>query len=320
MNILFVTSNRIGDAVLSTGLLGHLIETRPAAGFVVACGPLPAPLFAAAPGVRRVIAMEKRPLAGHWLRLWREAATTLWDLVVDLRGSGLAWTVPAKRRRVLRPARTLRHRVRHIADLFALAEPPAPRLWLGEAARRAAAGLVGSGGPVLAVAPTANWPGKEWPAERFVAAIERLTGRGGIMAGSRVAVLGAGAERDAARPVLDAIPAERRIDLVGTVPLDVAAACLARAALFVGNDSGLMHVAAAGGVPTLGLFGPSRDELYAPWGPHCAVVRTTLSHDEIAATPGYDPRKPDNHMATLAVDDVVVAAEALWRRSRGAAA
>src|SRR5919108_642625 len=60
----------------------------------------------------------------------------------------------------------------------------------------------------------------------------------------------------AAPRVVDSVPAARRIDLAEKLDLLTAAACLGRATLFVGNDSGLMHLAAAMGVPTLGLFGP----------------------------------------------------------------
>ena len=59
----------------------------------------------------------------------------------------------------------------------------------------------------------------------------------------------------------------------------------------VSNDSGLMHIAAATYLPTLGLFGPSREEIYAPWGEHCASVRTKLSFAELAASPGMSSNR-----------------------------
>ena len=64
--------------------------------------------------------------------------------------------------------------------------------------------------------------------------------------------------------MLDALP--RAIDAGGRFSLTQTAAMLARCALYVGNDSGLMHLAAAAGTPTLGLFGPSRASEYAPTG------------------------------------------------------
>jgi heptosyltransferase III len=94
--ILFITSTRIGDAVLSSGLLAHLAAEHPGARITVACGPLAAPLFRAAPGVERVIVMAKRRFSLHWLDLWRQVAGTRWDLVVDLRASATAMLVRAK--------------------------------------------------------------------------------------------------------------------------------------------------------------------------------------------------------------------------------
>ena len=316
MNILFITSSRIGDAVLSTSLLDHVIRSYPGARLTIACGPAAAPLFAAVPGLDRVIVMHKRAYALHWLDLWSQVAATAWTLVVDLRASALAWMVIAGERRVFRPRPSERiHRMRQLARLFDLPEPPSPKLWTAAGHEAAAAGLIPAGGPVLALGPTANWIGKTWRAEHFAALVERLTGPGGILPGARVAVFGAPAERVAARPVLDAIPAERRIDLVGGGDLLTVYACLRRCALYIGNDSGLMHLAAAAGIPTLGLFGPSRPENYAPWGERCAVVQTTIAYDDLFA-PGYDHRNTDSLMDSLPLDAVVEAAQDLWRRSQ----
>jgi len=313
--ILFVTSNRIGDAVLSTGLLDHLLSTTPDARVTVACGPLPAPLFAAAPGVERVLTMTKAPRGGHWLRLWRQTVTTPWSLVVDLRASALAWLLPTRTRLVFQPSHAAVHRVRQLGALVGRADdPPAPRLWTSPEDAALAAALVPAGRPVLAVGPTANWGGKQWPAERFIEAIARLTGPDGILPDAAVAIVAAPNERAAAEPVLASLPEDRRIDLIGKGSLPVIGACLGRCAFYLGNDSGLMHMAAAAGTPTLGVFGPSREDLYAPWGPRAAWVRTPQSFQDLITAPDYDHRSAKTHMAGLEVPTVITAAEALWRR------
>lgn len=317
MNILFVTSTRIGDAVLSTGLLGHLIETCPEARITVACGQAAAPLFEAAPKVVRRIVLVKRRAAFHWLKLWRECVTTRWDLVVDLRGSALSYVLLTKRRHVLRPRAADGHRVQGLATVLGLEEPPAPRVWTGSEHEAAAAAFLPDGGPILGLGPTANWRGKTWRAENFAALVARLTGPTGILPEARVVVFGAANERELAQPVLDAIPGGRLIDLVGKVDLPTAAAALRRCALFIGNDSGLMHLAAAAGVPTLGLFGPSREEHYAPWGACTAVVRTRASYEELhnrrCERPDYETL-----MDGLDVGSVETAANELWRRCAAA--
>ena len=90
-------------------------------------------------------------------------------------------------------------------------------------------------------------------------------------------------------------------------------ACLERCAFYVGNDSGLMHLAAASGIPTLGLFGPSKESLYAPWGPRTAVVRTPEKFEELFG-PDFDHRTSDSLMDTLTVDMAEEGARALWAR------
>lgn len=317
MRLLFITSNRIGDAVLSTGVLGRLLERHPGARVTIACGPAAAPLFAAVPGLDRVIPLAKRRRGLHWLELWRQTVGSIWDLAVDLRHSALSYLIPAKRRLVFRPSKQPVHRVVQLGALLGPGEPPPPRLWMSAEADTQAAALVPPGAPVFAVGPTANWGGKQWPAERFVAAAKRLTGQGGILPGGRIAVFGGPNERAAAAPLLDRLP--RVIDLVGTCGLPVAAACLTRCAFYLGNDSGLMHLAAAAGVPTLGLFGPSRQELYAPWGAHTGWVRTPESFDGLVGAEDYDHRSQETRMGSLEVDTVISAVEALWQRCRVAA-
>lgn len=315
MRILFVTSTRIGDAVLSSGVLGYLLDRYPGARVTLVVGEAAAPLFEAVPSLERIVAVRKRRWKRHWLALWADAVGRRWDLVVDLRGSALAYLVPARRRTVLRPGgQPEEHRVRELARLFALRQPPAPRVWLAEAHRAMAARFVPEGGPVLAVGPAANWPGKQWRGERFAALAERLTGPDGILAGARIAVLADGHERAQARPLLESVAPERRIDLVGAVDLPTAAACLERCALFVGNDSGLMHLAAAAGTPTLGLFGPSRDSRYSPWGAKAAAVRTPESFEELNAARARGGEPGEMLMDGLTVEAASEAAEALWRR------
>jgi len=118
--------------------------------------------------------------------------------------------------------------------------------------------------------------------------------------------------------VLDALPRDRVIDLVGAVDLPTAAACLRRCALFVGNDSGLMHLAAAAGTPTLGLFGPSPADRYGPWGRHAAFVRTPESSAELLRRYAATGGTAGDLMDGLSLEAVVREAEALWARLRSA--
>lgn len=319
MRLLFITATRIGDVVLSTGILDHLIRTHPGARVTVACGPACTGLFAHLPGLDRVIAMQKRPAALHWLSLWRDCIATRWDLAVDLRGSALTGLVRARRRIVRRGGRRGgrkgMHRIAELGGLLGLDPPPLPVVWASADERAAALRQIPPGGPVIGLGPTANWPGKVWPSDRFAALFQALAQA--PLVGARAAIFaGPGAaERDAAEAVIRALPAASVIDLAGRLSLTEAAACLARCDLYVGNDSGLMHLSAAAGAPTLGLFGPSPPEEYAPAGACAGFVRTPETMAELIGHPGYDHRTTGTLMGTLAVETVVAGARALLARA-----
>ena len=306
MRILFITSTRIGDAVLSTGLLDHLLRAHPEARFTVACGPVAEGVFSRMPQLERLIVLAKKRWSLHWLELWSKVFFRRWDLVVDLRGSAMAWLLWTRRRAVMRGGRRAGHRLQHIADTMGLNPAPRPVVWYDAADSGRAAALL-PGGPWLILGPTANWALKAWPAVRFVELADRLTGPRGPLPGARIAIIGGPGEteRRMAAPVLAALPGA--VDLLGRLSLPEAAAVLSRAALYVGNDSGLMHIAAAAGAPTLGLFGPTPAGEYGPIG-RCA--RAVPADGPPAKTP----------MDRLEVETVVEAAAQLLAKTPGVAA
>jgi len=269
MRILFITATRLGDAVLSTGLLDHLQRTYPEARFTIVCGPVAEGVFQRLHRLDRIVVLEKRGYDLHWLLLWPRVCGTVWDLVVDLRGSALGFTLLARRRAVMRGGRRPGHRLTHIGGVLGLKNPPVPVAWTDATDEACATALLPLGGLLIGLGPTANWSGKIWPAERFVSLFHALAAR---LPGAQAAVFGGPGprERATAQPVLDALPGA--IDLVGRLSLPQAAACLRRCVIFIGNDSGLMHLAAAAGAPTLGLFGPTPASAYAPSGRFTAVA------------------------------------------------
>ena len=315
--ILFITATRIGDAVLAMGLLRHMVETYPEAKITVACGPLVEGFFTGVPNVEAIIVLKKEKRAGHWRKMWKQVVTTPWDMVVDLRNSAVSRLIFAKKKYIFGPhIDQQKHKVLQNADVMKLATPPHPRLWFTDDLRARAASLVPAGTPVLGVGPAANWFAKTWPADRYIRLINILTAPGGILPGARVAISAAPGEEAQARPVLDSIPQERRIDLIAKGTPDLAAACIERCDFFVGNDSGLTHSAAAAGVPTLGLFGPSWPHIYRPWGPCAGYVATPKNFAELIDYPGYDSKTAPCLMEGLSIDAVAAAAHDVFSRSK----
>jgi ADP-heptose:LPS heptosyltransferase len=309
--ILFITASRIGDAVLSSGLIKTLVDEVPDARFTIVASALTAPLFAEVPGLQSMIILEKRPLGIHWFGLWRQVWGRRWGLIVDLRGSALSSFLRRKRRAVHKREGSHTHKVIEASRLLKLENAPAaPFLFTTSEIEAEADRLTAGATPILAIAPAANWIGKAWPAERYAMVVRALLGPGGALAGGRLMVLGGPDDQAAAAPLKAAVSKARCIDLAGKADLLLAFACLKRSRLFIGADSGLMHLAAAAGAPTLGLFGPSDEDLYHPWGPNGRTVRGPRAFADFKA---IDPKLNQAicHMMDLRVQTVVAAADAL---------
>lgn len=320
--ILIVAPERIDDAILSSGLIRRLADEAPHARFVVAAGADVAPLYRDIPGLDRIVPFEPQAFGLHWLALWGQARRRRWGLVLDLRGGGrFARLLSARRRAVKRPSSSGAapvHKVIEAARLVRLEdEPPAPFLFTGPetearaaALMKPAAGLPNApDGPILALAPAADWVGRAWPAERFAVLAAEMLGPGGPMARGRLLLLGGAGDGWATETVRRAIARERQINAVGQ-DLLVAYACLKRARLFIGVDNPYLHLAAAAGAPTLGLFGPSDERVYGPWGPQARVLRGPRDFATFKALdPGFSQAM--NHMQDLSTSKVTAAARRL---------
>ncbi|MCA3324385.1 MAG: glycosyltransferase family 9 protein [Roseomonas sp.] len=248
------------------------MRAHPQARFTIVCGRVAEGVFRRMPRLERLISVEKRRYSLHWLEIWGALAFTRWDLVVDLRASAIAWLLWTRARKIIQGGRRPGHRLVHLAALLGVSPPPLPVIWAAPEDISRAATLLPEGRNWLVLGPTANWHRKVWPAGRFVEVALRLTAADGALPGAGIAILGGPGdqERSMATPVLTALP--QALDLVGKLDLPEVAAVLARAAMFIGNDSGLMHLAAAAGAPTLGLFGPTPSDEYGPAGPKAQAV------------------------------------------------
>ncbi len=309
MKILFITSTRIGDAVLSTGILNHLIQTHDDADITLVCGPLPATMFEGFPKVSNIIALKKQKRHGHWIELWKQISKIKWDIVVDLRNSAVSRLIRSKQRYIFgnHIDKSL-HKVAQAAQMLGVSDIPAPTLYFTAEQNKFAKNILKDfeGERIIAVGPTANWVGKTWEAEKFIKTIEWLRSSEGLYPDAPVAIFAAPGEEAQANIVYNSLPKDKRINVIAQGNPGQVAATLSYCHFYLGNDSGLMHIAAACNIPTVGVFGPSFPHLYAPWGTHTAYAQTPETFDELINFDGYDPKTLTHTlMKTLSVENVI---------------
>ena len=283
MKVLLIGNTRIGDFILSSGLIAHLLDTYPDLRLTIACGYLCEPLTRHIPRVERVISIHKKPLNKHWLDLWHEVRDTHWDMIIDLRNSFVSRFARKKKvYRLTRPTGKL-HKVEEYARVMGLSPAPNPKIWIGDEHRAFAREIIPDGMQVIGIGPGASHLFKRWPAENFAELCEKLIAPNGPYPDAKIAIMGSPIERAPAKKIFDRLPKDKIIDFISDTNLLKAAAILERCTLYIGNDNGQMHMAAAMGTRTIGLFGPTSPALYRPLGEKCSYVCSDRSQEELAA-------------------------------------
>ena len=144
-------------------------------------------------------------------------------------------------------------------------EKPSPRLTLNAEKGKEWLKAHGLSGDVVAIHPGSGSPRKNWPAKNFLKLAERLR-----ESGQRYLMIFGEADADVAALIRKEIPPV--IELSGCTLVELATV-LSACRAFIGNDSGVTHIAAAVGLPTLALFGPSNADRWGPRGSHVSIIQ-----------------------------------------------
>jgi heptosyltransferase III len=288
--ILLVSLSNIGDAVLTTPCLQALHHQYPDAVIDIVGDPRSQAIFRACPYLGRLFVLDKKAGWRGRLALMLLLRRQRYDLAIDLRSDWMLYFIRARRKLdklSSRAGRDLHSAEKHAAALNPLGIQVTleTRIWISPRDRRFAEGMLAGWTErrILALGLGANFEGKIWPVAHFIALVNML-------ADSFDGVLLLGNQQDASRA--EAFSEGCRLPVIhacGLCNLLETAALLEHAGLFVGNDSGLGHMASAMGTPTMTLFGPGFPARYRPWGPSAGWLQSqdgtmqSLTTAEVAA-------------------------------------
>jgi len=283
--LLIVAPNWLGDAVMALPAIADLRRALPEATIAVTAKPAVASLFGMVRDVDEILEQGARRVAADIglllpnsfrsaLDLVRAGVPQRWGYRADCRGPLLTRGVPS-------PAPGL-HQVEFYQQLVrALGFPngPAqPRLDVTPEMHAAGARVLADAGwdgtaPLAALAPGGAYgSAKRWPPALF-AALARELASDGVCA----VIVGTAADEPTSREIVAALGSARAmiVDVVGRTDVATLAGVLAHARALVANDSGVMHLGAALGLPIAALFGPTDERLTAP---RSASVHAVLTH------------------------------------------
>ena len=327
-----VRVGRVNIVVVVPGGLTEMLQAAPLVAalsastgepLIVAGPPESAQLRAGLPGVHQFVAgagLSSRPGAAALIRLFAALRGRRLDVAVicsetaSVRATVYTSGIPRRigvdgglsdhlltdRVRGSRLGNRAGHWLALAGPLGIATEPSGVEFVPGEDAARAAEQLllgspVGDGRLLVAIAPGQGFavgPVAPWGSERFALLANRLAARHG----AGVVLVGDDRDRATAEAIRPDLAADA-VDLCGEIDLDTTAAVIARCDLLIAADTPLLHLAAAVGTASVGLFGPTSGRARAPAG---------LEHRVVQALPnGHAPATLDR----IRVDDVLAGVE-----------
>ncbi len=334
MRVLLVRLSAIGDVIHGLPVLCALREAQPDAFLAWVVEARAATLLKDHPALDELIVIERGWLQRPW-QVWqlrRRLRQVRPDVAIDLQGlarSAIAARLSGAPRRIgfgcekgreLSPwlNNELVHSSRqHIIECnlellrplvienppvrFNVPEKPEDALWAEEWI--AAQGLLLRGFAI--VNPGAGWPSKRWPPERYAAVAAQLGERFGLPS----VVVWAGPEEHTWAEQIIGL-SEGHAQLAPSTSLLQLAALCRRGRMFIGSDTGPLHLAAAVGTPCVGLYGPMPAERNGPYGPqHIAIQKGTF-----VGTSRQRRSAPADLMLAIEVEDVLTACEKILQR------
>ncbi len=315
--ILIVKLSAIGDCLHATPAAEAIRRAFPGAHIGWLVHSHCAAVLEGNPNIDIIHRWDRKNLWQSWGALKRELRAVQYDSALDLQGlmkSALACIASGAKRIGPEEARELAWLFYQVRTPDQRGKPiqqcylnraayvganihPAPRMVFpfSEDDLEFARQLIPAGdGPVVALNPSAGKPFKQWPPERFGAVANDLS-----KSNTRLLITGAPADQPLADGILEATHAGVNItNLVGKTNLKQLGALLSQCNLFIGGDTGPMHIAQAVGCRVLALFGPTNPEVLGPKDPRDRIIYRQHADR-------------DRAMEQIPVEDVIFAAREL---------
>ena len=304
MKVLFITSTRIGDAVLSTSILNYLKNRFPHCSLYIATGKTAASLFKNFNNIKKIFILEKKFFKIHWLELWSRTFFNKWDIVIDLRGSIISYFLFNKKKYVYKSINKNIHRLDELAILMETKHLPLPWIPVLKKDMKKISKDFLKLKNSIAIGASANWPAKIWPTKNFVKIIHMFLKEKQFGKKKSIVFFGSSKDLKNIKKITKHLKKIKVKNLCGKLNLIEVAAHLKKCKIFIGNDSGLMHIASASGIPTLGLFGPSLESRYAPKGNNSYYIRTKKTFNQLTGAKNFDWNTKKNLMSSLSVNAV----------------
>ena len=269
MKILIISSNLIGDTILSTGIIENFSKIYPKAKFTFITGPSSGQIYKNFPSKEKIILIKKKKYNIHWINMYLSSCFTKWDIVIDFRSSLISYFLRTNKKFIFKKQKNVNH-LEQLKKSFKFSNFELFIHTNYEEDVEAHNNLDESFKHVV-IFPGGNWKPKIWPANYYNELISSLNNK---FSKIKFVIVGSSQEkRIYLNLIKNNLPDEIFIDLMGS-SLTTTSAYMKKSNLFIGNDSGLMHLSVASNLKTIGLFGPTNDKIYGHKNKNSFIIRT----------------------------------------------
>ena len=335
--ILIRATNWVGDAILTTPAIRAIRKNFPHSEITMLAKPWVVPVFEKNPHVDHIMIYDSNDRHKGWRGKWRliqEIKKRNFDLAVlfqnaveaamvallshiplrlgystDGRGLFLTHSVPVRRHAKFKNIHEIDYYLDILTPFGLTPDGKGLTLKINESNHRTADALLAKYGiskrdQIVGINPGATYgSAKRWFPERYAALADKIQ----EYYGAHILVFGSLGEKEIGQKVT-ALIKKPAVNLCGRTTLGEAMALIDKCHLFITNDSGLMHVAAALGIPLVAIFGPTNPQTTGPIGPKSRIVRVPVS-----CSPCLQTECPADHrcMQDIQVDTVFEMVKAL---------
>jgi ADP-heptose:LPS heptosyltransferase len=275
VKILIISSNLIGDTILSTGVVNYFHKIYPHAKFTFLVGPTAGQIYINFPTKEKIILVKKQKFNLHWLIMYLKVFKIKWDIVIDFRSSFISYLLNKKKKYIFKKNKNLNH-LDQLKDFFSI-NKLCLSVFTNKNEEAEANQKISHEYKYIVLFPGGNWKPKIWPIEYFNKLIHFLNDN---FTNLKFIIVGSLKEkRIYFEDIKKNLPDKIFIDLMGK-SLTSTFAYMTKCNLFIGNDSGLMHLSVAANLKTIALFGPTNDKIYGHFNANSFVIRTKESYKD----------------------------------------
>ena len=275
MKILVISSNLIGDTILSTCVIEYFVKKYPNSKFTFLTGPSSGQIYEYFPNKEKIISIKKKKFNLHWINMYLNSYKKKWDVTIDFRSSLLSYFLFSKKRFIFKKNKNINH-LDQLKKSFNLNNTSLV-IHTSKMDDLEAKNIIKSDFKYVIIFPGGNWNPKIWPAESFNELIKKLIKK---YSNLKFIIVGSNNERTLyLEKISKGLSKDLFIDIMGK-SLSYTSAFMKLSNLFIGNDSGLMHLSIASKLTTISLFGPTDDKVYGHFNLFSHVIRTNTSFDD----------------------------------------